>query len=417
MKKNVIQKSLLFIAAVLVLWLCINEAMGNGDFKVFLEASKLTLSGNSPYGKWIEVSKTNHALYYYSPMWTFILAPFTFLPPFIPKFIWLIANIYFVYRVLILLKAYTTHFNFTKKQLNIIAVGTLILTGRFIHYNFAMIQMTLFILWGILESLHQIKKGNNLLGASILALCINIKLLPIVIVPYLLYRGYFKPFLSTLVFLLLFLFIPAIYYGWNFNIMLISDWWQIINPANTEHQIEVNIGRHSLSALIPSLFSDTEANIPFRRNLFSLTHESSIFILNIIKGILIIGTLYFLKWPPFVKAKSQALKLRELSYILLLIPLIFPHQQKYAFALVLPAAYYLVCILVKYYAGKTTRLKAIVIILLISFILMTLTTDGLIGRELNNITQHYKTITWGTLLLIPALIIAENLSLKKSESS
>ena len=52
-------------------------------------------------------------------------------------------------------------------------------------------------------------------------------------------------------------------------------------------------------------------------------------------------------------------------------------------------------------------MNTISILIFLSFVLMTLSTDGLIGRNLNDITQHFKTITWGALLLVVALILAK----------
>ena len=43
------------------------------------------------------------------------------------------------------------------------------------------------MLWACLESIHQIRNKRDLKGAVILALAINIKILPIVFLPYLIY--------------------------------------------------------------------------------------------------------------------------------------------------------------------------------------------------------------------------------------
>jgi len=148
--------------------------------------------------------------------------------------------------------------------------------------------------------------------------------------------------------------------------------------------------------------------LQYTRNLVDLDEGTSIIILNIIRLILIVGTLYFLKWPPFTKASSKILQLRELSYLMLLIPLIFPHQQKYAFALALPAMFYLSNFIVRgWYEENNFRWNLVTSLTIISFILMTLSSDSFVGRDFNKITQHYKTITWGAVLLIPALAIAE----------
>jgi hypothetical protein len=47
---------------------------------------------------------------------------------------------------------------------------------------------------------------------------------------------------------------------------------------------------------------------------------------------------------------------------------------------------------------------------------MTLTTDGVIGRHYNNITQHYKTITYGAILIAVALAVSRPAYLKRNEN-
>ncbi len=104
--------------------------------------------------------------------------------------------------------------------------------------------------------------------------------------------------------------------------------------------------------------------------------------------------------------------MREISYLLLIIPLIFPHQQKYTFLLALPALYYIsYFLLISYKKGaggiNTKKYYTILTLFILSFILVTLTTDGIIGRNLNLITQHYKAITYGAIILIFNLILCK----------
>lgn len=185
----------------------------------------------------------------------------------------------------------------------------------------------------------------------------------------------------------------------------------VINPNNAEHLIETGLGVHSLTALIPPLLMETIGEIPIQRNIFNISENIVVLILNASRLGLIMLSIYFFKWPPFLCSKNKLSQLRELAYLFLIIPLIFPHQQKYAFALIIPAIFYLSHFLVVNSQHRTTvtnKSNWYIIISLIccSFILMTLSTDGIIGRELNTITQHFKSITWGTMLLIIALLLA-----------
>ena len=73
-------------------------------------------------------------------------------------------------------------------------------------------------------------------------------------------------------------------------------------------------------------------------NIMSLTIEQLGWLINCIRFITIAATLYFLKWPPFIKERSRLSALLELSYILAVAPLIFPHQQHYSFVYFIPAS-------------------------------------------------------------------------------
>lgn len=414
LKKYSLWFLLLLLAAFLV-----KEAFSNGDFKVFLEAAKLISHGENPYNKWIFVSEDNYFFYYYSPLWAIILIPFTYFPNFIPNVIWLFLNAFFLYRIWILLSSYFESLTLTRKQVIWILVLSIALSFRFVLYNISLIQMTIFLLWGILESLRLINKERIVKGSLLLALIINIKIMPVVIIPYLIYRGHFKAFVFTLIFSLTCLFLPAIFVGWSFNISLLHEWWNVINPTNSEHLFETGLSGHGLTSLIPPLLTETEGELFYPRNIMNLSIENSTLILNAVRLILISSTLLILKWPPFKNTQSQIHRLQEISFILLLIPLIFPHQQKYAFVLAIPAQVYLLYFIFHNYSSRLLvigKVRRILILasLILSFALMTLTTDGLIGRELNNITQHYKTVTYGALLLLFTLFLSSSNFIEKT---
>jgi len=400
-----IKKYIPYLLCVFVLVFLIRETLENGDFKAFLEAAKLVAARKDPYHVWIFISEGNYALYFYSPLWAILLIPFSYLPNVIPNFLWLLANTYFLYRIWILLTTYIDIQNLSRKQVRWLLFISVLLSVRYILYNFGMIQMTIFLLWGSLESLSLFRNKKYLAGGALLALIINIKILPIVLIPYLIYRKELKGNLSTLSFSILFLILPCLFLGWSKNLFMLSEWWSVINPGNTEHILESDLGPHSLTALIPTLLTKTDGVLPYYRNILNLDLKTATLILNAVRTALILFLLYFLRWPPFKQARSGLSEICELSYLFLLIPLIFPHQQKYAFFLAYPALFYIsYSIIINFQPG--TRIMnnrtyySVIILLILSFALMTLTTDGIIGRNLNQVTQHFKTITYGAIILI-----------------
>ena len=187
--------------------------------------------------------------------------------------------------------------------------------------------MTIFLLWACLESIYLIRKKKVVWGAFILALAIDIKILPLVMIPYLVYRSYYKGTAYTLFLCIVLLFLPGLVVGWSTNLFLLSEWWNHINPTKSEHILEVARGAHSLTAMLPPLLTETQAKLDIQRNILSLSPEHAMQITNVLRFSLIIFSLYFLKWTPFRTSSSRLLQLRELSYLLLLIPLIFPRQQ------------------------------------------------------------------------------------------
>jgi hypothetical protein len=77
-----------------------------------------------------------------------------------------------------------------------------------------------------------------------------------------------------------------------------------------------------------------------------------------------------------------------------------------------PAIVYLLYFLIVTYNNKynvigKVKWNIVLGLLIVSFILMTLSTDGVIGRYYNNITQHYKTITYGAMLVAIALAMSK----------
>jgi len=415
MTSKLLNKLLYVLIGLISIAFLVREAQQFGDFKVYLEAAKLISENKSPYNTWIPISEGHACLYFYSPLWAFMLTPFIDMPYFIPNFIWLVLNVFFLFRIFNILLSYIEDNNLTKKQKNWILFLTLLLSARFILYNFDLIQMTLFLLWGLLESWRLVRHSHFILGGMLLALVINIKIMPLVILPYLLCRGYFKGLISTLLFSLVFMFLPSIFTGWDDNLKLISDWWSAINPSRSEHLIESELGPHSLTALIPTLLLETSGELPYVRHFTTVSYETAIMILNITRVVLIALTLFFLKRPLFKPANHRIQELREMGYILLITPLIFPHQQKYEFVFAIPALFYIIFFIFQGHLNKTTTStptawRFVILLVSLSFLLMTISTDGIIGKELNKITQHYKTITWGALLLVLAMIFTNSKS-------
>lgn len=390
------------ILLVSALLYCYFEADGRGDFYIFMSAAGNLLRKNNIY----QISYNGGYNYFYSVFFAIFLKLFYTLPFFWVKFYWLLFNI-FLYFHLISLLAGSAIVNLLKaKQRQFFLISVFVFSFRFFHENIHTSQITILILWCCIYGLYLIHQQKPVAGSAILALGINIKLLPIVFLPYIIYRGYFKAAILTVLFYVGSLLLPSFIIGYDYNMLLIKSWLSLINPLQQRHVLDVDERSfHSLSTLLSTLLvkdvPDTYA-MDLRRNIADISLSALTQVLLIVRLLFVGLTLYFLKWPPFVKSTSVFKSLIEISYILLLIPLIFPHQQHYAFLFMVPA-FSVILFYLTYKFNSLSKIKRNCVITLLALIYLTGNLKILLG-EFNGYYEHYKILTYAALLLIPLLI-------------
>lgn len=390
--------TLYVLAFAYILFCAIQGAVYGGDFDVYLDAGQKIQNGQNiyqpPFYKGLQ--------YYYGPVFALILAPFSALPFYVPEFFWVLFVCFCVYRIFTICFTYFPELKSQKDKFIWLAFS-FICMYRFIIDDVNMIQVTSFLLWATLEAFDLFEKKKFGLGGALLALAITIKLLPLLFLPYLLYRGNWKALISTLFFIAVFLIAPGLFIGNDFNKFLLNEWWNIINPSNKEHVLEGKLGVQSLSALIPVYLTEVKGEIAVKQNIVSLNINTVNFILNLVRIIFILITLLFLRSKPFTAAKSKLNFFWEISYIFLVTPLLFPHQQKYAFLYLIPITMYL-C----YYfllLWKTNNIRnhktLTVFVTLTVFILSPIIGRDIIGSFIFDLIQHFRILTLVVIGIVP----------------
>lgn len=397
-KNSIIQY---FLLAVVIAY-CLLCAVKGGDFDVFLDAAQKMASHQNiyrpPFIKGLQ--------YYYSPFFALLLIPFSYLPFAIPEFAWLLLSTFLLYRTWVLTSRYFNLTVLNQKQLNWWIFLTLFLAIRFLLYNYSMIQMTIFLMWATLESLALFEKRQFITGGLLLGFACTTKLLPILFLPYLLYRGYVKGFLSTVFFFGLFLFIPALFLGNKFNTFLLQEWWVVINPANKENSLESDLGTHSLVSLIPVYLTETHNKIDLKRNFIDLTPAQAVLITNIIRLVFALATLFFLRSLPFKRNTDKLQTIWECAYLFLITPLLFPHQQKYAFLYILPAIIYLLYyLLIMFKVSGSNGFILLTVFSLNALIFTPFISSDLLGRYAYDVLQHFRILSVSTIGLCLLLAI------------
>ncbi len=377
------------------------ESQGKGDFFIFLSASQDLFKGENIFEK--RYVDSYH--YFYSVFFAILLHPFTYLPFHLSKFIWLALNIFFVYRIFQVIKNLLPLHSFSKNQLLLMRIGGFAFSFRFIYENLHHSQTTILLLFLSLQGLQLIFSNKPLTGALLIALGINIKLLPIVLLPYLFYRGFFKAGSLVIVFCISMLLIPALFIGWNYNQTLFNTWLSLINPSSTVHVLDTEERSfHGLSTLLSTLLVQDVPDVyalPIKRNIADVSLENLNTILNCVRLLLIGFSLWFFRSLPFIAVSGLKHQFREVSYLLMLIPLIFPHQQHYGFLFICPAFVFCLYYLIQN-KNFLSKVKFYFIMLSCCAIYVVCNLKILLG-EYNYYYEHFKILTYGALYLIVVL--------------
>ncbi len=375
------------------------ESTGEGDFFIYYSAAAKVFGNESIY----EMKFCDGFHYLYSLMFAICLYPFTFLPFYLAKFLWLCLNAVLLYR---LFKIVFLFLDTDKQNISMwFYLLVFLFSIRFVHENFHASQITIIILYICLESMNFIFYKNRITGAIILAIGINIKLLPIVFIPYLLYRGQFKALVYVILACVLFWTLPIAFVGYKHNLAWMHDWWELINPTASKNILDVEERSfHGLTTLFTTLFIATPPDIhalSLKRNILDLSVDQLYNILNITRLLLVCLTVYFLNTRLFKDALSKKHQLYELSYIMALIPLIFPHQQHYAFMFLLPAIIVVLYFMFLDFSNQKVKQK-ITLIVLLAVIYLTFNLKILLG-QFNDFYEHFKILTYGAILLLMLL--------------
>jgi len=383
------------------------ESQQQGDLSIYLFASTDVFNAVDIFEK----KYVDGYHYYYSVLFAILLKPLTYLPIQITNVIWLGLNVFLVLRIFMLIKNLLPLHDFTKNELMFLRIGGFLFSLRFIHENLHHLQITILILFLSLQGMQLIfsNKPKPFWGALLIALGINIKLFPIVLIPYLFYRGFLKAGLYVILIYAGLMFLPALLIGWEQNQLLLSTWVNLINPINSNHVLDTEERSfHSLSTLLSTLFVQNSGDVyalNIKRNIADVSVEQLNIILNIMRGLLVLFTFYFLRSKPFQSNVGLKHRFWELSYILLLIPLIFPHQQHYGFLFICPA--YIFCLYYFIQNRKSFSKPKRYFMLSMGIVIYLLCNLKLMAGAYNDYYEHFKILTYGALLLIVLLAMCK----------
>lgn len=399
-------KILFFLIAIIVSLIESNERT---DFLIYQMASKDIVHYSNPYSH----PYIDGYYYYYSILFACLIYPFTFLNTYWSTFLWLMLNSFFLYSIINKTAEFLNISHYSIKTQFLFYFLFMIFNIRTIRENYHSAQVTILLLYFMLLSLNYLIQHKHLLSSIFLAIAINIKLLGLPLLVYYLYKGYWKIFVYTILWIILFFLLPLLGMSKPFYTDCMIQWWQLINPTKQQHIFDVDERSfHSISTLLSTLFLKNPPAIyalSIRRYIVDLHPETLKIIIQFVRFLLILSVLKIIKSLPFQSPNSKINKYKifyESTYIMALVPLVFPHQQHYAYLFQIPA----IATLLHYALTTTKHSKKFYVILSIIFLCFNL---KIILGLFNEYYDHFKVLTYGGILVLILLFkLSNQLNLK-----
>lgn len=393
------------------------------DYRIYISAGRVMIDDHgNPYEDMIETEPdgmvTAHNKYLYAPVFGMALYPISLLPKPVYLFLWLFFNAFLFYKSMILFRSFFHPLKTDNRLFIMVSAICLLFTVRLFGQNLELGQTTILLVFLSVYALHLSHEQRYWLAGLMLAIATITKIMPIVLIAYFVYRKDFKTSIYSLLFTGLLVLLPSLIVGHEYNVFLIKEWFNSINPTNEKYLLETKTGIYNLSAFIFAYFTEMpDERVVGDRNLLTLSYETATIITQVVRALMTLFTLYFIKSMPFQKASSREQSFWEFGYILLAFPLIFPAQNKYSFYFIIPAVFMLSCYLVTQYRNgggfKGISWKLLVPMALF-FILVNLTSSNIIGKQWYDQTQFYKIITFGIIALLIAYVQLRPKAVKES---
>jgi hypothetical protein len=328
------------------------------------------------------------------------------------RVIWLLLNVAFAYRGWVLLTQLLGTWPALKPAYQRgFAWAVLFISFGFLNHNFNLGQISMLILWLSLEGAWRILKGQPVRGAALLALGINIKILPLFIGFYLLGTGKIKASVYTAAFTGLTLVLPALFVGWNQNTALLQHWKERITPSGSNYVFEKTNGCQSLNCILAAYFfdfpeSDFEPGYEAARKIARVGQTDLSIVLQSARMALLLSILAVVAYRRSHRQHSDPYWLWEIAYVCLVTVLVFPHQMKYAMLYFVPAGAYVI----RYFftllsSGEKLRVTEAALGFFSALLMLVLALMGrdIVGDRIVNTLDYYHYMGLVNLAFIAVL--------------
>ena len=359
------------------------------DFRVYYKAGQDFIRGKNIYFR--ETQETTP--FKYSPFFAFVFAPLSLLP------IKASAAVFFTINFCLTILFFRLSFHlvqgsslakiFSDRESLLIYVLAVLFSLRYIFLVGDSGQVNILMCTLILAALTFLSKGREGLAGAFLAAAILIKYTPVIFLPYLLYQRKFKTVLWAILFVGLFLIVPALVVGFSKNLFYLSAWGPSIITTSLDHFSYIDSKNQSIFSMFLRFLSPTSYNV----HIFFFSFDDALNFGRIAAVILYLAVFI----PGKLKPRDMVI---DSAVLMICMSLFNPNGWVLSFvSLGLPCM-----LLIQYLFAIKGKDRFVLFLLITTFILTNIMSRDLLGKGAEAFGCAYSFTTLGGLLIYMALL-------------
>lgn len=389
----------------------IKSSYAKGDMEAFLHAAHLITKGENIYETPSRDMSQGGVYYLYLPLLAILFIPLALLPVNLSIFLWTIINVFLVFWcVKTFYEIISTKSFWTLSIIDswVIGIVPILLCLRFILHHLTYGQANILVMSTVILGLKLLKNKQCIGSGCVIGIALILK---IVAIPFV-FLFAAKTNLKLMLGLIIGIFIcgilfPSIILGFTKNWDYLNFWIDnaLLNEVLSTQKVPLGVNI-SLQAQMQRFFTSvsvlTYKDKPIYLTIYTLSPQILRVLSKLIQVAIILTIVHYA-----IKFRNAAEVISQWGGVALcfaLIPLFAPTTQKHYLVMLLPTYIYVI------YVWYCLRLKDrwFQILIIASFVLTTLTVDGLVGKTLDDFFTAVGCIAYGTILLVVAVFRASH---------
>lgn len=225
-----------------------NQGINLNDFEVYYRSAERLLHGENLY----RIASDDYFIFKYSPASAFFYIPFTFFKLTVAK------NLYWLFLTLIAAGSFLLSFMLAFQQWDKVPAGRkylffiliMLSVGVHLYREFALGQVNIALFFSYLLIIWFFQKDKPLAAAIILAVGIFFKPWGLIFIPYFIIKKEYKTILYFILFSLVLLFLPVVFYGFQGAMEQTGKWFHEVAVEMGNKQDLGAFGNHTVFSVL-----------------------------------------------------------------------------------------------------------------------------------------------------------------------